>query len=64
MPKSRCVTARLEIMPSVLALTTEYMKLHPGCNHKDAQGAAYMALHQELQRQTIMLKEEIFGHAR
>lgn len=57
----KCVTARLEIMPSVLALAKEYKRLHPQACEQDAQGAAYMALREELTRQTLALKESILN---
>lgn len=53
----KCVTARLEIMPSVLALAREYKRMHPHVCEQDAQGAAYRALHEEMVRQTLSLKE-------
>lgn len=61
MAKGRCVTAKLEVMPSVLALMQEYKKMHPQARDADAYGAAYKAMHQEMQRQTMMIKSEIFG---
>lgn len=61
MAKGYGIPARLEIMPSVLALKTEYKKIHPQACDSDALGAAYMAFRQEMQRQTILLKEQIFN---
>jgi hypothetical protein len=55
----KCVTARLEIMPSVLELKREYKRMYPHVCDADAQGAAYMALREEMQRQTVALKEAI-----
>ncbi len=61
MAKGYGVPARLEIMPSVLALKVEYKKIHPGAHDADAMGAAYMAFREEMQRQTVLMKESIFG---
>jgi hypothetical protein len=47
-------------MPSVLALKQEYKRMHPHSCDEDAQGAAYMAMREELVRQTLTLKENIF----
>ena len=57
--KARCVTARVEVMPYVLKLTSEYQRMHPMACWQDAQGAAYTAFRQECQRQTIAFKEQI-----
>lgn len=59
MPKGNCIPAHLEIMPSVLKLMREYKRMHPEANSKDAYGAAYQALREEMIRQTLALKENI-----
>jgi hypothetical protein len=57
--KGRCIRADIEIMPQVLGLMREYKRLHPKANDKDAYGAAYLALREEMVRQTLALKENI-----
>ena len=57
----RCVTAKLEVMPNVLSLMKEYKKMHPHANDRDAYGAAYMAFKEEMVRQTMLMKTDIFG---
>ncbi len=61
MAKGYGIPARMEIMPSVLALKTEYKKIHPQACDADAMGAAYIAFREEMQRQTVFMKESIFG---
>lgn len=61
MANGRCITAQLEIMPSVLALQCEYKKMHPQANDKDAYGAAYTAFKEEMTRQTMDLKQRYCG---
>lgn len=61
MANGRCIPAHLEIMPAVLNLANEYRRMHPQANDKDAYGAAYRALHDEMTRQTMEMKEKILG---
>lgn len=58
-PLKGFITAKLEVMPHVIALASEYRLMHPHTCWQDAQGAAYMAFREECQRSTIAMKERI-----